>query len=95
MKSSVCWAITSCSPLKFNRYYEEITRLGLRGGRVSQERNIHSSLWFMLWLILNPEDGGKIFLRNIGAFTIDCKEMEFLTNRRVVLGYEMPRRTQF
>jgi hypothetical protein len=64
MNSSVCWAITPCSPLKFNRYYGETTRLGLRGGKVSQEKNMHSSLWFILSIILNPEDGGKIFLRN-------------------------------
>jgi hypothetical protein len=55
MKSSVLWAIMLCSTLKVN---------GLFGGAYMFATCFHAG--FLLGLFLDPEDGGDMFLRNVG-----------------------------
>jgi hypothetical protein len=61
MKSSIFWDITPCSALKDSRRFGEtylIFGFPLPGG-------------FLLGLLLNPEDGGDIFLQNVGCLSTD------------------------
>jgi hypothetical protein len=72
IKSSILWDITPCSPLKVNRRFGETYRLHLLGRRISQTRKKQKSACFLLpagilfALFLDPEDGGDMFLRNVG-----------------------------
>jgi hypothetical protein len=71
MKSSIFWDITPCSPLKTNRRFRGTCRLHLQG-RISRARNQRALLatcfhaGFLSGLFFNPEDGGDMFLRNVG-----------------------------
>jgi hypothetical protein len=66
MKSTIFWDITPCSPLKVNR------RLGGSNNKPSkkpawkQVASLHTG--FLLGLVFHPEDGGDMFLRNVGWF---------------------------
>jgi hypothetical protein len=73
MKSSILWDITPCSPLKIKWCFGGICRLHLQDWRLSQARNQHEagSKQGLLFLLFNPEDGGEIFLRNVGWFSTD------------------------
>jgi hypothetical protein len=53
MKSSICWDITPCSPLKVNRRF---------GG--SACNLLHAA--FLPDLFFDPEDGSDMHLRNLG-----------------------------
>jgi hypothetical protein len=55
MKSIIFWDITPCSPLKFDRRIGEKYRIATC---------LHAG--FSLGLFFDPEDGGGIFLLNIG-----------------------------
>jgi hypothetical protein len=70
--SSIFWDITSHSPLKVNRRFGGTWRLHLQGRRISQARNqpallatcFHAGV--VLDLFFDLEDGGDIFIRNVG-----------------------------
>jgi hypothetical protein len=66
MKSSIFWDITLCSPLKDNRCFGGTCRLHLQGRRKSHERNRREASSKQ-----SPEDGGDMFLRNIGWLSTD------------------------
>jgi hypothetical protein len=74
MKSSIFWDIKLCSPLKYNRRFGGTCRLLPQSIRITQgTRNQHKSKWqaeihvgFLLALFIDPEDGGDIFLQNVG-----------------------------
>jgi hypothetical protein len=51
MKRPIFWDIGACSPLKVNQLKQNL---------------IPASCWFFHGLFFNPDDGGDIFLRNVG-----------------------------
>jgi hypothetical protein len=57
IKSINFWDITPCSPLSVNRRF---------GGTYRQ-----LSRWFLVQLIFYPEDGGDMFIRNVGWHSTD------------------------
>jgi hypothetical protein len=71
MKKYIFWDITPCSSLKVNRRVGG-TSLHLQGERISQARNQRetggkqSRAGLLRDLFFHPENGGDIFLRNIG-----------------------------
>jgi hypothetical protein len=66
MKSSIFWDITPCSPLKVNWRFGGTCRLHLQGRKISRARNQRESRWQA-----DPEDGGDMFLRNVGWNSTD------------------------
>jgi hypothetical protein len=67
--------ITPCSPLKVSRHFRE-TCLHLQGWTISQARNQHEAgsmlhVDFLIGLSLNPDDGGDMFIRNVGWLAMD------------------------
>jgi hypothetical protein len=61
MNSTIFWDITSCSLLKVNRRFGGTYRLHLH---LVLATCFHAG--FLLSLVFDPEDGGDIFLRNVG-----------------------------
>jgi hypothetical protein len=61
-KSPIFWDITPCSPVKVNRSLSGTRRLHLQSS--STLCLFHAGL--LLGLLFNAEDGGDMFLRNIG-----------------------------
>jgi hypothetical protein len=57
MKSSVFWNIMLCSLLNINRRFE---------GRYESRWQADFHAGFLLGLFFNLEDGGDMFLRNVG-----------------------------
>jgi hypothetical protein len=53
VKSTIFWDITQCGPLKVYRRFGGTCRL-------------HLPVDFLLGVFFDPEDGGHIFLRNVG-----------------------------
>jgi hypothetical protein len=53
LKSTIFWDITPCRPLKVNDVSEDLLATYFHAG-------------FFLGLIFGPEDGGDMFLRNVG-----------------------------
>jgi hypothetical protein len=68
MKSFIFWNITPCIPLKVNRRFGGTCRFHLQDRRICQTRNQHEahSKKSLLGLFFDPEDGGDLFLRNVG-----------------------------
>jgi hypothetical protein len=74
MKSTIFWDITPCNPLKVNRRFGGTYCLHLQGRKISRARNqlesrlvTYCDAGFLLSLhIFDPEDGGDMFLRNVG-----------------------------
>jgi hypothetical protein len=68
MKSTIFWDITPCSPLKVNRRFGGKYRLNLQSRRISRPRHQATSFTLVSCLdyFFDPEDGGHMFLRNIG-----------------------------
>jgi hypothetical protein len=72
MKTTIFCDITPCSPLEYNRRFKGTYRLHLQGRRISRTRNQHESRWQAeLGLFFDPEDGGDMFLRNVGCNSTD------------------------
>jgi hypothetical protein len=63
-KSYVFWDTAPCSPLKVKRRFGGTYRHHLHGRIISQARK-------QLGLFFDPEDGGNIFLRNVGRLATD------------------------
>jgi hypothetical protein len=73
MKSIIFWDMTPCSPLSFNLRFGGTYRLYLQGrrNRFSKPASKEDRLSILLATRLlagffDPEDGGDIFLRNVG-----------------------------
>jgi hypothetical protein len=63
-KISVFWDKIPCSPVKTPHHFGGTYRLHLQRRRVSSACSLlHAG--FLLGLLIDPEDGGDIFLRNI------------------------------
>jgi hypothetical protein len=61
MKSIIFWDITQCSPLKVNRRFGGTYRLHLQALLATCFYT-----GFLLGLYFDPEDGGDMFVRNVG-----------------------------
>jgi hypothetical protein len=69
MKSSIFWDTTPHSPLKVNRLFGGTSLLHLQGRKICQARNQLATCFhaaFLLLIFFDPEDGGDMFLRNVG-----------------------------
>jgi hypothetical protein len=77
--ASRCWQTSPCSALKINRHLRGTTRLHIQSRRINQARNqaccLTASRLLLPWLILDPEDGGAIFLLNISWPSMDYTEL--------------------
>jgi hypothetical protein len=62
MKSIIFWDMTPCSPFSCNRRFGGTFRLHLQGLRAD---------WFLLKYFSDSEDGGDMFLRNVGCNSTD------------------------
>jgi hypothetical protein len=81
MKSIIFWDMTLCSPLSVNRRFGGTYRLHLQVWRVSQAtiRQVVGGKLLAACLLagfcwtyfFDPEDGGHIFLRNVGWHSTD------------------------
>jgi hypothetical protein len=66
LKSSIFWDTTPCSPFKVNRRFGKMSppSSGLKNRRVLLDTCFHAGI--LLGLLFGPEDGGDIYLQNIG-----------------------------
>jgi hypothetical protein len=76
-KSIIFWDVTSCSLAEVYRTFEVTYCFHLQGQRISRaikagphQAGSHSASW-LLGLLLDPEDGGSTFLRNVGKLLPD------------------------
>jgi hypothetical protein len=68
IKSVIFWDKTPCSPLKVNRRFGEKYRLYFK----AEDSTFHLFFVdFLLGLFFGPEDGGDIFLLNVGLLSTD------------------------
>jgi hypothetical protein len=76
MKSSIFWDIRPRSSVKVNRRFEGTFRPNLQCRGLSQARNQQLCLLFTLyWFLFDLEDGGHMFLRNVGLLSTDYTEL--------------------
>jgi hypothetical protein len=61
MKSIIFWDIAPCGPLSVNRRFGGTYYLHLEGLKTSAFTLVSCSAYFF-----DPEDGGDVFLRNVG-----------------------------
>jgi hypothetical protein len=79
MKSSAFWNITPFSPMKVNRYFGGTYRLNLQGRKVRNQheegssQKLHAIIFF--GLLFSPEDGGDMFLQNVGLLFPDYRAL--------------------
>jgi hypothetical protein len=76
--SSVFWNTAQCSQMKVNRRIGGTYFLHLQGRRISQATNqseagnsISALCWSLIDSLFYYEDGGSMFLRNVGWFSAD------------------------
>jgi hypothetical protein len=67
-RGNVFWDITPCSPFKVNRCFGGIYRFHHQGRRINRARNQSETRWQAEQFL---EDGGDIFLRNVGCLSTD------------------------
>jgi hypothetical protein len=70
MKSIIFWDVTPCRLLSCNRRFGGTYLLHLQGRRNNLRKNLQVSRWQaedLLGLFFDPEDGGDMFLRNVGC----------------------------
>jgi hypothetical protein len=87
LKSTVFWDITPCSPLRVNRRFGGTYRLHLQGRKNKFRKKSRESRCTLVscWTyFFNPEDGGDMFLRNVGWHstdytTLSIKSLRFIT----------------
>jgi hypothetical protein len=65
LKSFVLWNIMPCDLLKLNQNFREIL-VFLAISKIEYFPYCLRLFGFLLEVILNPEDGGTIFLQNVG-----------------------------
>jgi hypothetical protein len=67
MKSAIFWDIKARSLLKVNRRFGGTYRLHLQVRRIREARNqCEGKCTCFHGLLFGPEDGGDLFLRNVG-----------------------------
>jgi hypothetical protein len=72
MKNIIFWDMTPCSPSSFNRHFGGTYRLQLQGRRNKFSKNQKAKKWPACWTyFFDPEDGGDMFLRNVGWNSTD------------------------
>jgi hypothetical protein len=74
MKSIIFWDVTPCSLLRCNRRFGETYRLYLQGRRKFQQEPASkqvASILLLAEIFFDPEDGGDMFLRNVGSISTD------------------------
>jgi hypothetical protein len=64
MKRFIFWDVAPCNPLKVNQYFTSILHSGFLLSLIFSPYFVHTG--FLLSLFFSPEDGGDMFLRNIG-----------------------------
>jgi hypothetical protein len=65
MKSTIFWDIMPCRPLRVNQHFGGTYHFHLWGRKMSQQET-STKAGGKLRLFFDPEDGGDIFLRNVG-----------------------------
>jgi hypothetical protein len=75
VKNIIFWDVTPCSLLRCNRRFGETYRVHLQGRRKLYQHEPAStqmaSKMFLLKFFFDPEDGGDVFLRNVGCISTD------------------------
>jgi hypothetical protein len=68
MNITIFWDITACGPLRVNRRFGTAYRLHLHGRKISRAAVLATCFHagFLLDIFFDPEDGGDMFLRNVG-----------------------------
>jgi hypothetical protein len=59
MNAAIFWDISPCSPYGNRRF----------GGIYHNHTQCRAARWFLARMIFDPEDGGDMFLRNVGSYT--------------------------
>jgi hypothetical protein len=66
MKRTIIWEVTPCSPVEVQQFGETYC---FHTGHSSAFYLLHSG--FLLRLFFDPEDGGDVFLQNVGQLLTD------------------------
>jgi hypothetical protein len=74
MKSYFFWNKTPCSPLEINRNFGGTSSMPNKPGKkreASKQSLMLVHAGFLLGLFFDHEDGGAMFVRNVGLFSTD------------------------
>lgn len=85
IKSYIFWEVMLYSQLKVSSHFRGTCYLHLQCQTVSHTRHQYeagskqmalcASCWFLAWLLLVSEDGGSIFVQNIGLLSANYMEL--------------------